>query len=140
MLWSYFKFFQPDRNNKYNFNGEHDSNSLLSFDDWVLEGRVGIGRTWADFVPDFVTDKNLTPLSLEAHVCNSSAEVVVERIFKLESQTELVEWLSKSLETDVSIKQYNSSFESDTPRIGADAREMVRLMFPMESMMYDLYL
>lgn len=138
MLWSYFKFFKPDNNGRYNFDECHEVQNLVDFQSWVRKGRVGIGRYWRPFVPEFVTDKNLSPLSLEAHICDSRGDIQVDAWFCIENQRAIEAWLGEFLECNVELNRINSSESQVRPRIDNEYIGDLQLQFPMESEIYKL--
>jgi len=136
MLWSYFKYFKPDSSCRYNFNENHDSNNLMSFENWLENGHVGIGKYWIDYVPSFVTGKDFTPLSLEAHICNESGSIDVDQVFYLESLNDVESWLGNFFENPVEIPKVNGTEASDLPMITDKVLVELRKQFPMENEYY----
>lgn len=138
MLWSYFKFFRPDRNHRYNFAAKWDGNDLLGFEEWVTLGRIGANPNWLRLAPSWICTADLSPLSLEAHAANRNGEIVVDRIFLIEEPEKIAAWLGDRLGTDVPVHHVNRSQEGACPPLGAEALDRVRRMLPAESRIYNL--
>ena len=138
MLWSYYKYFQPDRGGKYNYNDEHDINQIVPFEEWLEFGRVGIGESWKEFVPHGVTHKNLSPLSLEAHICDGQGEVVVNNWYMLENLTPCVEKLSEIFGEAIEIPSVNASKDDNFQAIDFKLMKSLAKQFPTEFEMYNI--
>jgi hypothetical protein len=137
MLWSYFKYFKPDINNKYNYGVGYDVENLLEFPEWLETGKVGIGKYWSKFVPPNVTAKNFSPLSLEAHICNIDGEIDVDKWFYLEQIGEVEDWLTNFFDSGVSISTVNGSDTRERPKINKEILEKLRPQFPIEAKYYN---
>jgi hypothetical protein len=132
MLWSYYKFFEPDLNSRYNFQSRHEA-KLALFEDWLLNGRVGLCRLWMGFVPPYVSDKDLSPLSLDAHVLDASLVNYCTKIFKFEDRKMILEWLSKVFGETISDKHVNISNNITFPKLHSETviklQEQLRMDF-----------
>lgn len=138
MLRSYFKFFKPDVRGNYNYALSHDAQNLDTFDNWIQHGRVGIGRYWSDYVPEFVTPTNFSPLSLEAHICDQEGKIHTNRWFKIEDKPAIERWLSERLDQDVKLGQTNESEAQSGLEIHNSTLENLSAQFPMEFKEYEI--
>ncbi|MEP4308102.1 MAG: hypothetical protein ABJ364_00025 [Lentilitoribacter sp.] len=138
MLWSYYKFFEPDENGRYNYSESHDAKTLVPFLSWMENGRIGIGKYWANYTPDFVNDKNFSPLSLEAHIFDREGENHVDKWFSIEEPTLIEQWLSGILGSPVELGRVNASEDKRMPEVPEYILEKLRPQFPMECQAYDL--
>jgi hypothetical protein len=137
MLWSYYKYFKPDNNFRYNYNKDHNPDIISSYHDWLLNGKVGIGE-WGKLCPSFISNTDFTPLSLEAHICNSENRKLNVKIFQLEKINECSEWLSDFFNEKLNVAELNKSERSMIPPIEGDALARVIECFPLESKLYNL--
>ena len=138
MLWSYYRFFQLDENSRYNYDIKHTSETLMPFLTWIQSGRVGIGRYWADFVPNWISAQNFSPLSLEAHICDRDGRIDVDRWFYIEDQVQLTSWLSDMLGFDSSISHVNQAPDGKCPEIEESVLTSLVTQFPMEAEHYKI--
>lgn len=138
MLWSYYKYFQPDENCLYNFSTKHNPSNLMQFEEWLKKGHVGLGKYWRDFVPSFVTGKNFSSLSLEAHICDSNNNSDVDKVFYLEELESIKPWLSEFFDVEVNIPAVNSSDSRKAPKISNEILEILRPQFPLEFKHYSI--
>ena len=136
MLWSYYKFFQPDDQNKYNYDADYNNTARVEFDDWLAHGRVGVGF-WRPFVPKGI-GKGLSALSLEAHVCDPDNQMIVNDWFRIEDLTDLEMKLSGIFSREVHIPSVNQSYEMSIPSVSDDVVARLAPDFPMESKAYGL--
>jgi hypothetical protein len=137
MLWSYFKYFQPDVNGKYNFNGEH-IDKLASFDNWLLTGKVGLGEAWKEFVPCHISELNLSPLSLDAHILNKRGENVCDKVFKMEERHTIFTWLKTHYNVDVDDTHVNESLAEQIPFISDEVKRLLHVNFSLDFELYNL--
>ena len=98
MLWSYYRFFRPDTECRYNYAPEWNESSAMGFEDWIQHGRVGIRDGRREFVPSWVSTENLSPLCLEAYIIDRAGNNHVDQVFRLENTEKLNRWLSRQLE------------------------------------------
>lgn len=140
MLWSYFNYFKPDQNSKYNYNQDWDPSALVRFEDWIENGRVGMNPSWKDLAPDFINTSNLSPLSLEAHIYNNNNKPEECIIIKLEETAKYIQIFSTLLGSNPKSKMLhvNQSDQHVSPRLSEDLLSRVRLMFPAESDLYNI--
>lgn len=138
MLWSYFKYFKPDIEGKYTYQDTWLEDAPMSFEDWLLTGRVGMNPMMLEMAPDWISTNDLSPLSLEAHSENVHGESEVDLVFRAERLDKLAVWLSNWLGTSVTLPHVNSSTSASSPAISPEARVRVRQCFPKESEMYQL--
>ncbi len=138
MLWSYFNFFVPDSFGQYNYSAKWTSTSTISFENWVLNGRVGMSTTANAFAPKWISTRNLSPLSLEAHIEDRNGKIHADKIFMLENIEEFVAWLSEQTGTDIEMRHVNKSTRGILPKFGTDLIDRVRKMFPKESELYAI--
>lgn len=138
MLWSYYKFFKPDIRSRYNFQQGWDSANLIDFERWVCEGRLGALPSWLRLGPAWISQNNLSPLTLEAFVLRRDGSSAVEHIFQLEEATRLLDWLSEKLQRSVSLRHENISIPLKKPLLGTQALDKIRNTFAMESEIYNL--
>ena len=140
MLWSYYNYFKPDRQSKYNFSPEWEGEVGMGFEDWIVNGKIGMNPEWQELAPDWISTDDLSPLSLEAHVQDSSGHAEVDFIFRLEEMRELEDWLAVRIGAPQSMPSVNHSSAQDkkAPQLCDDAMRAVRIMFPVESRMYGV--
>jgi hypothetical protein len=137
MLWSYYKYFKPDANFRYNYNKDHNPNDLSSYNDWLLHGKVGIGE-WGKLCPSFISNTDFTPLSLEAHICDKDNNKLDVQVFQLEALNRCSEWLSQIFNEKLEIAELNKSEQSLIPPIAEEALARIVKCFPSESELYKL--
>jgi hypothetical protein len=137
MLWSYYKYFKPDSNFRYNYNKNHNPTVLSSYNDWLLDGKVGIGE-WGKLCPSFISNTDFTPLSLEAHICDKDNNKADVQVFQLEALNRCSEWLSEIFNEKLEISELNKSEKSLIPPIEEDALARIVKCFPSESELYKL--
>jgi hypothetical protein len=137
MLWSYYKYFKPDANFLYNYNKDHNPNDLSSYNDWLLNGKVGIGE-WGGHCPSFISNTNFTPLSLEAHICDKDNNKLNVQVFQLEALNRCSEWLSELFNEKLEISELNKSEQSLIPPVAEEALARIVKCFPSESELYKL--
>ncbi|USI28216.1 hypothetical protein ACD631_17905 [Alteromonas macleodii] len=138
MLWSYYKYFQPDENCFYNFNPQHNPSNLMQFEYWLQKGHVGVGKYWKDFVPSFVTGEDFSSLSLEAHICNAENKVDVDKVFYLEELGDIRLWLSEFFDVEINIPSVNNSDNRRAPLISKEILDILRPQFPLEFRHYNI--
>ena len=138
MLWSYYKFFRPDQSCNYNFSPNWMSGDPMKFEDWVCTGRLGSNPEWLQRGPGWISQKNLSPLSLEAHIEDTFGNSVVDRVFQIENISELVQWLREHLNEDLKVLHSNKSTSYKRPNLGVEATEKIRAMFPKEASLYGV--
>lgn len=138
MLWSYYKFFQPDGESRYTFSQGWEGRTNLSFGQWIRFGKVGINPEWRKLCPEWISEHDLTPLSLEAHAMDREGKLVVDKVFKLEQFDEVISWLEHKLDQKLVSRHVNVSSQSDVPRISEEELVRVRKMFPFESEAYNI--
>ena len=138
MLWSYWNFFMPDEKSAYNFSPNWDQSSRLPFEKWVNEGHVGMQKNWKIRAPDWISEKNLSPLSLEAHIEDRLGQRKVKKVFKLEELDVMVEWVSKIVGTRTNYPHLNAGSALKPPKLSSDTRAYIRSMFPSESEIYSI--
>lgn len=136
MLWSYYKYFQPDINGRYNFNEKH-IDKLVSFDNWLMEGEVGLGSVWKEFVPSYISEQNLSPLSLDAHVLNKSGKNVCDKIFKMEERADILKWLESYCGIKIDDAYVNSSHYKEIPVISDEIKNKLRANFKLDFELYN---
>ncbi|WP_204115973.1 hypothetical protein [Shimia biformata] len=139
MLWSYFNYFQPDHRSRYNFSSDYDAGQRMDFVDWLRTGSLGLGKSWRETVPSFISESNLSPLNLETHVCDPSGRVCVDGIFMIEDRARLEQFLTRRCGLEGELASRNQSGAgAEIPAIPADAYAHVLRQFPLESALYDL--
>lgn len=137
MLMSYYRFFKPDVNGRYNYQIGH-VDKIESFNKWLLTGRIGMAPDWQKNAPDFVNQNDFSPLSLEAHICNKSNQNCVTDFFRIEDSASITNWLSEILSDKISLPRVNKSDLEQDLIITDEARCRIRKCFPMEQQLYSL--
>ncbi|WOT06297.1 hypothetical protein [Shewanella youngdeokensis] len=137
MLWSYYNYFKPDVNYRYNYSPEYQSAQLLDFSCWLKHGHVGIGL-WREFCPDFITGNDFSPLSLEAHANDKNNINLIDKVFKLESLSECEAWLGDFFDINVDIDAVNQSDSTRMPKLSEELLDKVRSEFAVESILYKI--
>ncbi len=138
MLWSYFHYFAPDEFGYYNYDRGWDSHAPITFERWVISGRVGMDAGAQALAPDWISTENLTPLNLEAHVENRHGGIEVDHVFLLEEIDKFASWLSNFTNRKILLRHVNESRRGDVPKIGNEVRGRIIEMFPKESAIYAL--
>lgn len=138
MLWSYYKFFRPDSTSQYSFSPGWEGQIGMSFEDWVLKGKVGMNRAWRDLAPVWISTANLSPLSLEAHVQDVNQQTLVGKIFQLEDMDKLATWIRDITQGAKPMPHVNRSEIKDAPPLGIAATEKMKVMFPSETQFYRI--
>lgn len=137
LLWSYYKFFQPDGRGRYSFHPKWSGQDSPDFEHWVLTGRLGMNPDWIALAPDHVSTKDLSPLGLEAHAMDRDGRPTA-RIFEVEAPGSLENWLSERLDAPISLPALNGTNDLPPPHLGHEAMERVRAMFRWEAAHYGL--
>lgn len=140
LLWSYFNFFKPDINCKYNFDKNYSENKpWKDFNSWVLKGRVVLPSNWYRFLPNFIQKDDLSSLSIEARANDRNNKNLITNIFKIEDINLIDEFLTKKFNKKILTHKTNmSNQENKTLRLSKEAIEKIRFMFPSESEIYDI--
>lgn len=138
MLWSYYNYFKPDYKSDYFYSNNYDPLRLIGFEEWLTNGSVGIGL-WKKFCPSWISDKNFSPLSLEAHSCDSFGNNYINHIFRLEKLDELDSWFSFNFDNYASIGSVNGSGSKELPILNKKTIDLLIEQFPKESEIYDFY-
>lgn len=138
MLWSYYKFFKPDAESRYSFSPGWAGASGIGFEEWVLRGHVGINPDWAACAPGWITPRDLSPLSLEAHIEDAEGRSHVQEIFQVEDLDRLSAWLEARVGRPMPQLHVNGSTEDPTPPLGTAALDRIRATFPTEARMYGI--
>lgn len=138
MMWSYYKFFKPDVNFKYNFDPGYQEANLISFNDWLLFGRLGLIKFNDGLYPSFVNYNDFSALSLEAHVCDRFGKCLVDSIFKLEESLPIQNFISSVFSSEIKIKHVNGTDESLIPKVSDDAISRLRNCMPLEAALYNI--
>jgi len=138
LLWSYYSFFQPDAQGRYNFHPRWTGPGGPDFETSVLTGRVGMNPEWRKRAPGGITPSDLSPLSLEAQACGPDGRLLAHA-FPVERPAALERWLSARLETEVTLGRWNpSGAGSAAPALGGKAMRRLRRMFAIEAGYYGL--
>ena len=138
MLWSYFNFFAPDAFGLYNYNKDWSAGSPVTFENWVMTGRVGMNGGALKLAPEWISTTDLTPLNLEAHIQTRDGKIEVDKVFKLEEIDTFLLWLSEQTGERLPMRHVNKSERGDLPKLGDALLARVKLMFPQESETYAL--
>ncbi len=137
MLSSYYRFFKPDVNGRYNYQVDH-VDKIENFNKWLLTGRIGMVLNSLENAPDFVNQNDFSPLSLEAHIWNKSNQNCVTDFFRIEDSASITNWLSEVLSEKISLPRVNKSDLEQDLIITDEARCRIRKCFPMEHQLYSL--
>lgn len=139
MLESYYKYFQPDENSNYNYSPNYSSGRML-FEDWIMNGKVGTNPEWHRRGPKWISCTNLTPLTLEAHICNTENQPTVKNIFLIEEKAKLERFLSDKFSINVNLPHINQSSNQICidRALSNEAKSRVKMLFPLESSIYNL--
>ena len=139
MLWSYYKFFQPDARSSYNYSPECDASTRIGFQDWVLTGSVGMEAGVMALAPTWVTECDLSPLSLEAHADSLAGTREVDGVFRIEAPLDLTNWLHQRTGRAFQMAHENNSTDREKmPLLNGTALQKIRAMFPEESGLYRI--
>lgn len=137
MLWSYYNFFKPDENCNYNYSKDHNSASLMSFNCWLRNGKVGVVKNYNPRFEDFIKPNDFSPLSLNAHVCDEDGNVVVNSILKIEQPESIVSWLENQTGLrGIKLNKTNSSKSSSRPNISEDILYNLKKQLPLDFYLY----
>lgn len=138
LLWSYWKFFKPDAAGLYSFSKGWAGRAEMPFEEWILEGRLALNPNWLALAPQWISPRDLTPLNLESRAMRRDGSQAVDHIFKLEEPEALASFLSERLGGEVLPRHVNPSEDIAMPRLGDQALDRIRKMFPYESELYNL--
>lgn len=137
MLWSYFNYFKPDIDFQYNYSKSYKVGQLAEFESWLEYGRVGIGL-WRVYCPDYITNQDFSPLSLEAHANNKDNVNLIDKVFKLEQLNEFTEWLKAYFGEKIDIGAINQSIPTKIPKLKIGIINKIRKEFTLECRLYDM--
>lgn len=138
MLFSYYKFFQPDENGRYNYEPHWLGSIGMQFEQWIIGGRVGANPKWLEYGPPSISVRNLSPLSIEAHAFDRNGTNMIDHVFRVEVIHELVDWLEEKTKQTVELEHVNESAVAALPHLGSEAMERIRIMFPYEAAEYNI--
>ncbi len=138
LLWSYYKFFKPDAAGRYSFSDQWQGSIGMTFEAWLLRGRLGTNPAWAALAPAWISGQDLSSLSLEYRAMTRDGTLAVDKVFELERLDEMAAWLAGYLGAKVGSRHKNTSTAEPAPRLGAECLERVRAMFPYESAHYGV--
>jgi len=139
MLWSYYKFFQPDARSSYSYSPKYDPSTRIGFQDWVLTGSVGMEDGVKALAPTWVTAADLSPLGLEAYADRLDGAREVDRVFRIEAPLDLTQWLGQRTGRAFQIEHLNTSTDGEKmPLLNGTALQKIRAMFPEESGLYRI--
>lgn len=138
MLWSYYKFFRPDGQSRYNFDPKWDESTPMPFEEWVMTGYLGANRKWLARAPDWISPNDLSPLSLEFRAMNRKGRLGVAQVFRIEEPEHLAAWLSARTGQEIKPQHVNRSRAGDRPPVGLEVLAKIRQMLPYESGLYGL--
>jgi len=138
MLWSYYQFFRPDSQCRYNFQAGWSASDPIDFETWVCEGHLDANPNLLRLGPDWISPTDLSPLTLEARARRRDGSLAVDHIFPIEEMGQFTAWRSNKLGEDVSPKHVNQSNAADRPRLGEAAQTRIRQVFAEESEIYGL--
>ena len=136
MLRSYYLYFQPDTNSNYNYSQQYNSKKI-SFLDWLLTGKVGMGKEWKEFAPSWISTENLSPLSLEAHAYDKNNTNMLNHTFLIEEPKTLEYFLSNKLGKEIFLPHINQSKKETTEKIPDHILDLIKVQFPAESILYN---
>lgn len=137
MLWSYYNYFKPDINFQYNYSPTYQANQLSDFEHWLYHGCVGIGL-WKKYCPDYITDQNFSPLSIEAHANNQDNVSLINKVFKLEQLVECKVWLKAFFGEKIDIDTINQSKSIQLTELPESIVKKLRSEFPLETRLYNM--
>lgn len=137
MLWSYYKYFKPNIWGKYNYQ-EDWTDYPIPFNEWVLNGRVGMNADALAMAPKWISTSNLSPLSLEAHSLDRDNASHVDKVFQIEDFDALRQWLCQKTGKDLPGRHVNESISAERPDLDPRAVAKIRSMFPAESKLYQV--
>ena len=137
MLLSYYKFFKPDINGRYNYHPKYVG-GLQDLNQWLVSGRVEMVSSWMQNSPKFVNTTDFSPLSLEAHIMNHESHCCVTNYFKIEDISSIQEWLSDIMAEKITLPCINSSQVQPGLSIPNIALARIKKCFPLESEIYSL--
>jgi len=138
MLWSYYKFFRPDRASRYTFSPGYDPADRMGFEEWVNAGRIGMHPVALRLAPAWISTADLSPLSLEAHAETRDGRQEIDRVFQLEDIAAFSRWLGEQTGQPHAIVHVNASDDNGMPPIGTETRLRIRRMFPAEATLYGI--
>lgn len=139
MLWSYYKYFQPDVKSVYNYQQDKwDAERPMPFENWLVEGKVGMHPRAKEMAPEWIRTTNLSPLSLEAHILNRDGTSSVDKVFHVERLQEIADYIAARTGRRFLVQKTNSSRSEAIPAVGTEAIARVRELFPMECATYGV--
>ncbi len=126
----------------------------MKFEDWVQLGKLGMKEGWKEQAPNWISTKNLSPLSLEAYAFDRAGVNHVDHLFRLEYNDELNGWLSERLPKPwfsafsrrvnviPHINQAGAGGHTESGRkpiaLSEKSLNAIQLLFPTESKMYGI--
>lgn len=138
MLWSYYNFFKPDNRCNYNYSDQYDGLNLMSFSHWLNFGKVNLVRNYNPFFEKFINPNDLSPLSLNAHVCDEKGNIIVDKVLKIENQEGIVSWLENASGTSgLNLLKSNSSKSSDMPHVNDEILSRLKKQLPLDFSIYE---
>ncbi|WP_217354234.1 hypothetical protein [Ruegeria arenilitoris] len=139
---------------RYNFETGWDEATTMKFEDWVQLGKLGMKEGWKEQAPNWISTKNLSPLSLEAYAFDRAGVNHVDHLFRLEYNDELNGWLSERLPKPwfsafsrrvnviPHINQAGAGGHTESGRkpiaLSEKSLNAIQLLFPTESKMYGI--
>ncbi|MFY2823581.1 hypothetical protein [Ruegeria sp. MALMAid1280] len=97
LLRSYYRYFKPDAECRYNIAPDWDGTTAMELEDWVQNGNMGVKDSWKELAPSCISTQNLSPLRLETHSIDRAGVNHIDHLFWLENVNELIDWLSDRL-------------------------------------------
>lgn len=138
MLWSYWKYFKPDLQSRYNFSTNWDASQPMGFERWLFEGRLSTNPAWAALAPEWISSKDLSSLSLEFRAMNRSGSLAVDAVFRIEEPEALTAWIEAKTGVRVRMRHTNRSRKAEMPPLGTEALDRIRTQLPYESALYGI--
>jgi hypothetical protein len=138
LLWSYYKHFRPDAESRYSFSDHWAGSIGMSFEDWILRGRLYTNPEWAALAPAWISARDLSTLSLEYRAMTRDGALAVDKVFELERLDDMAAWLAGYLGAKVRSRHVNTSTAGPPPPLGTVCLERVRAMFPYEAAHYGV--
>jgi hypothetical protein len=129
LVVSYYCFFKPDRLGKYNFEPSYQSEPLMPFKSWIMNGKV-----WDH--TNLKLGNDLSPIGIENYFYDRSGISLVDNMVDITEMAKLEGWLKTFLaDSSFAIPHINQSSGRRGSReewFDVESIEKVRAMFRKE--------
>lgn len=139
LLRSYYRYFRPDRDGRYNFQPEYDSETWMDFEEWILNGK-SYDQTYLKWRQD------LSGLGIEAYCYDESDRPIVDHMVDINDAEQLRALLERIVDCGRSRPLHVNKSDARTSRGGYEnmsysdeMRDKVYRMFRREFELFDYH-